>query len=232
MTGVARLLAALCVALWTVGGAQAKTYRIDLILNDSVLDPSGAVYDIGTPTPGGTIYDANNPVTPDVLLGGFIETDGTLGALTAANILSYRISWNFDVHNAFFDQSSFDPLPGYIYSEETVDVSGLFATPTEILVTSPFEIGGGYYFGLGLIGGFGGYGATFSWDSGTLRLDQGGGFFAGTPYLSGVAGFNASEAFPANSALATAAVPLPAGAWLLLGGLGALGLARRRARSA
>ena len=154
-------------------------------------------------------------------LTGTIETDGTLGALSSGNIVDFSFRRVFDTVDSIFGPT------GSPIETVTIDTTGLTATANALVITGDFEFEVSVF--ASGTGGALAFGSEVSGNLTEIRTNSiffSFGLFPGYPVPP--TGFEATEAAPVDAVFATAAVvPLPAGAWLLLGGLGALVLGRR-----
>lgn len=185
----------------------------------SLGQPFAAVYQAGQ-SPGGNVFSLTPLSFPGgVSLTGTITTDGTSGALSAGNILS----WDISVAQTIIDL--FDS------SNSTVQSSGLGLSPNgvDLAVTNP----GGYLgFSKGTAGGRP-YSVMLADFGDPLPYGGQAGYFQGRlQVLTIPLGARRGPWDVTGSMPVVAAVPLPPGLAALSFGLAALGLLRRRRRPA
>ncbi|MEM7177770.1 MAG: VPLPA-CTERM sorting domain-containing protein [Pseudomonadota bacterium] len=122
-----RLLLAAALAALVSAPASAFTYDFSYSIGSS--GTAGEYFDIGTDTFG----------TGDILVDGFIETDGTLGAITEANILS----WGFTLTGLQFTRSiASTGLLGEGGTGDRITTFARFdATPTTLTPNGDFRFG-------------------------------------------------------------------------------------------
>lgn len=189
-----------CAALTIGKTADAVVYNVDMSLTDSYVR-----------------YDQDPSLPAPVLVTGAIETDGTMGAITSSNIMS----WAFSITDGRFTQSissaSVNP-----YGRLVTAVSGLWASASSLTSSGSWafqdeSIQRGYY------GGFQRWVDTQSTDRiwGTYQSTGGRMGFLGEDRVAGTVVLGQ-----------VASVPLPATIWLLGAGLLALIYGGRRRRRA
>lgn len=170
-----------------------------------------------------TIYNfTNTPSQQDGWdLAGTITTDGTIGPLTAANIVAWSFTFqNMSTHVGLsIDVGASAYIAGNIIAsstEITVANPGVFGAPNDLMLTDPAPFGSVQLH----------YGRSIGFSG---AVDRYSGYANGSLWASDSAS-NVGGADP--WIIATAApVPEPATAWLLLVGGGAWLAAARRCRS-
>lgn len=192
--------------------AHAATYTVDFQLNDN------ATFELTT-----LMGTTTMPFTP-LHVTGQITTDGTIGALSEANF----VSWEFQVggfvgfSNTQAYGQSHDPANGYSFSIENMGLDQFTATATD-LVAGP----GNWRFGASLDNGL----AISYIGFGVSDPRQGLTFASETVQGPISAKYSASDADFASGKIGSAVpapVPLPATLPMLLGVLAIAGLAGRR----
>lgn len=216
MKRIAMAAAAVCIS----APAFATTYHFD--------------YSVGSST-GGNYYDresngGDTQETGDMVVTGFIETDGTIGTVTAANILSWEFSISGEEESltisstpTFGDYSfygTFDATP------DTLTATGVYSIFEHNYVFNSEGYDEEYI--LGKI--WGGASSSGIYDAAQIRgYDQtcmSGGCYDTT--YTGEYGFTYSNTTAFVGTVSP--VPLPAGFPLLLAGLGGLAVIRRKRR--